>query len=484
MPMSSKNIRETLPDFPLAGTRADPVRATTDAEISTRYLIENGYYVPRYPPEDLTRKQRDEKLLDKRIKRFFYSCEPRLDVSCTKTEIDADIAKFDETFSKLSEKRASEGKGPFSLSIPYRDMTDEERAILSEGAHIVGAAVNRLGRLGQTIIQGNRIGVKIEYDDAYIAEHMDAIENEFKALHDKLTDTSHESLVRCVLTRAGRVDHDGVFHHLIREIGKPVMSHFRKFEERMATLDESVDTPITRIARDNIVVDIGRCLDSIDEVNEAIRPIYSSKKFAQLIDDVRAARKGDNPLINPRTNELNLSNYTASLEEYVELSRARASLKSDDHKNCRPVTNRLRHLRDTLAVQHGTLFKYADSIGDIELRNSIKLVVRGVEMIEEMTELRLPRNHTATVIYDKDLKEFEGRDASSVGRFKEKVAREVSRWQDGPTTSVNSTNSYGDAAACSRMAKLVSHHGGQASKHPRIASTSANGQLGVQTGRF
>jgi PHP family Zn ribbon phosphoesterase len=454
----------TLPQWRLAGKRVSDTTADTSWIISNTvkedgshnriekgsatdqhksaqhaYRIEKGYLIPEYPPETDTRQHRDEDLLEKRIKRFFYACEPRLDVEYTREQIDADIVTFDEAFERLNTQRANQKKEPFSLSLPYRSITNEERAILSDGAIIVGAAVNRLGRLGKIIIQGNRAGVKIEYDDDYIAQHMDAIEREFSALYTKLTDNTHESLVRCVLTRGRRVDHDRVLHHLIREINRPVMPHMKRAKEQMAKLtDDSTDAPIVAVARNNIVIEIGNCLEAIDEVNDAITPIYKSTKFATLINDVRAARRGDAPVVNPRTNDLNLKSFVPLIEEYVELSRARACLRSDDHDNFKPISARLRHLRDTLTVQQGTLFKYADSIGDIDLRTSIKLIARGLELVSEMAELRLPRNSRANGIYDQELEEFNGRDASSVGRFKEKVARDVERWKDNeiPATTV------------------------------------------------
>lgn len=443
--MQTNNTLDHLPGWPHAGKRSDSIPADDPARGNYRKGYE--YLIPNYPPDTDKRVYRDQDLLDKRVKRFFYSCEPRLDVECTASQISNDIAKFDAEFEALNTVRANEGKPPFTLATPYRSLSDPERELLSDGATIVGAAVNRLGRLGRIIIQKNRSNVKIEYDDAYVAEHLADIEREFVSLYLKLTDSAHESLVRCVLTRNGRVDHDGVFHHLIREIYKPVEPYRQRSEAATASItDESQDAPIVEVTRQNILTEINNCLGAIDEVDAAIAPIYASRKFAKLIDDVNAARKGDNPLITPRTHDLNMNSFVSNVQEYVALSCARACLKSEDHANCAPVARRLRHLRDTLAVQQGTLFKYADSTGNLELRNSIKLVARGIELVEEMAELRLPRNSKANGIYDQELEAFKGRDASSVGRFKEKVARDIWRWQD---------RIFGAATACASTANEV-----------------------------
>lgn len=448
--MKAIDTLDHLPDWPHAGKRSDSIPADDPARGNYREAYE--YLIPNYPPDTDKRVYRDQDLLNKRVQRFFYSCEPRLDVECTASQISDDIAKFDADFAALNKARADEGKEPFSLATPYRSLSDPERALLSDGATIVGAAVNRLGRLGRIIIQNNRSGVKIEYDDAYVAEHMPDIEREFLSLYLKLTDESHQSLVRCVLTRNGRVDHDGVFHHLIRELMKPVAPHMQRSEAATASIpDEAQDAPIVEVTRQNILTEINHCLGAIDEVDAAIAPIYTSRKFAQLIEDVNAAREGNKPLITPRTHDLNMASFVSNVQEYVVLSRARACLKSEDHKNCTPVARRLRHLRDTLAVQQGTLFKYADSRGDITLRNSIKLVARGIELVEEMAELRLPRNSKANGIYDQELEAFNARDASSVGRFKEKVARDVGRWQDSPLPSVTGAK-MNTALACAYTA--------------------------------
>lgn len=452
--MTPNQTLNHLPDWPHAGKRSDSLPVSDPAR--AHYHETYNYLIPKYPPDTDKRVYRDQDLLDKRVKRFFYSCEPRLDVECTASQISNDIAKFDAEFEALNKARADEGKEAFSLATPYRSLNGPERQLLSDGATIVGAAVNRLGRLGRIIIQKNRSNVRIEYDDAYVAEHLADIEREFVSLYIKLTDESHKSLVRCVLTRNERVDHDGVFHHLIRELMKPVAPHMQRSEAATASItDESKDAPIVEVTRQNILTEINHCVGAIDEVDDAIAPIYTSRKFAALIEDVNAARKGDNPLITPRTHDLNMNSFVSNVQEYVTLSRARACLKSEDHENCAPVARRLRHLRDTLAVQQGTLFKYADSTGNLELRNSIKLVARGIELIEEMAELRLPRNSKANGIYDQELDTFKGRDASSVGRFKEKVARDIERWQDAPGIMVNKTARLGTAAACASTANEV-----------------------------
>ncbi len=389
----------------------------------SEYTVIGGYLIPHYPPDPDKRQHRDEELLKKRVKRFFYSSEKGIDVECTAAELDADMQEFEQKFAAVSAARRAAGQPEFSLSIPYRQMSAGERELLSRGAVLVGHAVNRLGRIGCIIIQGNRDGVKIEHDDDYIATHMSAIQKEFKTLWAKLTDEANVSLVRCVLTRDGAIDYDGVFHHLIREIGKPVLPYLGSVAKTaIADVDMTADWAPVQAARNNIVGDIGKCLGAIDEMALNLRRIEDTAEFANLLKRAQAAPA--------RTRELELSDYPALSSEYVELCRARASIKSEDTPNFMPLAARLRFIGKELELQHRALLDYARISNNGTGVDALELLMHGTHLIGDMTELHLPRNHTALDVYDRETEAFTRDprtgapaclDASSVGRLTSKI---------------------------------------------------------------
>jgi hypothetical protein len=397
------------------------------------YNVEKGYLIPHYPQTGETRRRRDTQLLKDRVQRFFYSCEPRLDVTCSKEYLDAELASFDRKLAAINAQRADAGKPPFSLSMSYRAMTEEERSLLSDGAQIVGHAVNRLGSIGVALLQGSREGVKIEYSDEYIKNHRDKIVSEVASLWARIIDDSNLNLVRCVLTRDGNVDHDGVFHHLIREMIKPVQSILMQDHSPRTKAEQQQDTPIIQETRTNIVSQIGYCLEAIDEVALNLQNISMNPAFGRLVNHNRLlqpksliamaeARRHDttSPLL-PKTEDFNVKTYHDDMREYTEICRARACIKTEDNDNFTPVASRMRYLEKQLDMHHKFLFKVAETLNDENIVEAVRQLKRGVALMGEMAELRLPRNRNANGIYDKDNPAFNNRDASTVGRLKERI---------------------------------------------------------------
>ncbi len=421
-----------LPDWRYAGKRTDsavanarlkegsqeiaiflhPSPKKVDKVIKREYVVENGYLIPRYPVQEREYKRREEELLKDRVQRFFYSAEPGLDINRSGPQIAMEILLFDEKLREINIKRKQEGLPNFDFSTPYRQMAQEERQLMAQGAQVVGHAVNRLGRLGSIVIQGNRDGIKFEHDDAYIAANMDKIKEEFTTLWTKIAFTEKD-IVRCVQTRDGKPDYDGVFSDLIREIAKPLQPILWGEHLTKTSTPEAENN-----SRTNIVTKIGYTLEAIDEVATAMRSVYQHPEFSQLIK--RAAKiDGDA--------DFTVKDYRGLLNEYVEVSRARAVIKSEDADNFNPVAARLRYLQTELTLHHETLFKNTQysfigkGIHDERLERAISTLKRGVALMGEMAELRMPRNHRALDVYDRHAKEFKDRDASSVGRYKEEV---------------------------------------------------------------
>lgn len=432
-----------LPDWRYAGKRDDSVIANArleekgqkiaiflhaspknvDKVIKREYFVESGYLIPRYNVQEHDYRRREEELLIDRVQRFFYSCEPGLDIVRTGQQIKDEIALFDSKLSEIRNARQEQGLPEFNFSTPYHDMNGEERQLLAEGSQIVGHAVNRLGRLGRIILQGNHDGVKYEHDNAYIKRHIEVIKAEFTDLWIKIAFTDKD-IVRCVLTRDGKPDHDGVFADLIREIGKPLRSVIGgEALSRTATPDAETES------RKNIVTKIGYTLEAIDEVAEAMAQISQHPNFSRLLKQAASKQEKPQERASGIPNDLSPSNYRGLLREYIEISRARACIKSDDADNFNPVAARMRFLQNELGLHHEALFKSTQyeimgkSYHDENSARAITMLKRGVALMGEMAELRMPRNCRALDVYDRESPEFKNRDASSVGRYKEDIVK-------------------------------------------------------------
>jgi hypothetical protein len=392
--------------------------------IKREYIASNGYLIPRYPVEERSYRRREQELLIDRVLRFFYSCEPGLDIERTGRQIANEIALFDTTLREINASLHKQDQPDFNFSTSYREMSAEERMLMAQGAQVVGHAVNRLGRLGRLILQGNRDGVKIEYDDQYVTEHMKDIQKEFSDLWIKLAFTDKD-IVRCVLTRDGKPDHDGIFADLIREIGKPLQAVISDQQ-----LPDSATPEVEQHARNNIITKIGYTLEAIDEVATAMAKISQHPNFNRLLKRTCEEQARANPHRGVE-DDLSVSNYRGLLKEYIEICRARACLKTDDADNFTPVAARLRFLQTELGLHHETLFKNTQyplmgrSSHDPKSEQAISLLKRGVGMMGEMAELRMPRNQQALDVYDRYSEEYKDRDASSVGRYHEEIERVV-----------------------------------------------------------
>ena len=463
----------SLPDWRYAGKRADSVvinargqvdgqqiayllhpaahpdpAKNQDQQYETReYVVEKGYLIPRYPATESSYRRREEKLLMKRVQRFFYSCEQGLDATHTGQQIAQELKLFDHSLAAINEERAQAGEPPLSLSTPYSQMSAKERMLVNQGAQFVGHAVNRLGRLGSIILEGHRGHVNFEHDDDYVRDHMDEIKSEFKQLWIKIA-FGEESLVRCVMTRDGKPDHDGVFHDLIREMAKPVMTVIE--QENIA----DTSTPETEVrTHQNIATKIGDTLEAIDQVAATMRLISYAPNFCNLskrtIDKIkrdheRPPQEEDSILESPVPKDLSPASYRSLMNEFVEICRARACIKSEDADNFSPVATRFRFLEKELTLQHQVLFQGAKysvmgkGVHDETSEKAVTLLKRGVLLMSEMAELRMPRNDSSVGVYDRGTQGFKDRDASSVGRYEEEVKHFLERTKQIPVAASGS----------------------------------------------
>lgn len=384
---------------------------------------EHGYLVPHYKTDDphtsdVDVSRRDIGLLSSRVKKFFYSAQPGLDIFRTKEQLDKSLRRLKPLFKE------------FSFDKSYKDLSDDERALVNDAAQTVGHAVNRLGALGAIIIQGDRHNVKIEYDDAYIDEHMADICKEFEMLWADLAFSEEgRRMIACVMTRGEYKDHDGVFGHLIREIGKPVMGHIphksvkNTYDDGTFKPQDVVDAEVHAMiekqslraeehTRSNLVQDIGATMLAIDQVNNSMHVMMDHELFGPFARSTQSAIN-HNLLKDIRpTKDLDLTNYRGMVREFTDLSKARVGIRSEDSEDFDPIDRRLKTLRGEIKFCHDAMEAFAKQKGDKIALATLPLLERGVDLISEMTELRLPRNKHASGM--------EGRQ-TTVERYAEKV---------------------------------------------------------------
>lgn len=376
----------------MAGEQPYKIIKVSDKDGEKRYLVPH-YQVDDPKTSDADVHHRDIRLLNSRVRKFFYFAQRGLDVSSTKEQASAEMSMLLPRFKD------------FRFDKPYREHTEDERELIAHAAHAVGHAVNRLEALGEIIIQGERGSAHIEYDDAYIANHMDSICKEFYALWSQLCENEEgQRMCACVMTRDGYKDRDGVFAHLTREILKPVMGHINN--KNVAGLEA-----IEAVTRNNLVQDIGSTMLAIDQVHMGMQVMMEHERFSEFATQTQAAINRKLHKV-PSATDLDISNYRGMVREYVELSRARAGIRSEDFEDFRRANNRLTFLRGELDFSHQAMKRFAEQKGDKIAQSAIPLLDRGIDLITEMSELRLPRNNLASGI--------DGRE-STVQRYTDKV---------------------------------------------------------------
>lgn len=486
--------RREEPPFTVIGCDSQRLDPISGVAVERDYKLVDGYLVPHY----VTNKDRDRsnlQLLESRVDRFFEMAEEDIRFEVSYGHLEQELEQFDKTFAKINEKRAALGKPPFSITSNKNTWTQEERDFISNGAVIVGHTVTRLEKLGKILLEAERFKLSETYNSTMakelcaeirlmgmddLAHDIDLLGNptkdnlrrlmtrvamEFKSLHNNITNEDHIMLVRCVLTRDGRVDHDGIFHHLIREIMKPTMAPMQHWlrtsvkelnrqlegatdEDTKADLTKRIER-VTReesgmqtqlnMARNNIVTEIGACLGAIDDMHSIMSVMTKHPMFAQFISvHNRRIQHGDERM---GLSDMPLDKYQDTLDEYVELSRARACVLREDPENFGPLLRRWRFLGNELDAYHDTMMGFASGSKGRPIPtvvNTLELLDRGKNIIKEMAVLRLPRSHRSTTIYDTGMKpddrpddthvreadrlsDKQKDDMSTVGRFRRKV---------------------------------------------------------------
>ena len=445
--------------------------------------LETLYLVPYYEKNSSLDTRKDQ--LNSTVARWFGIAKENLNVARTCNEIDHELTAFVDGYAMAQRHR------PFSLSKPYPEMTAAERKLVERGCMLTGHIISRLGRDGNLILSGGDTkGLRALEDiqelilrwsdqpqeDLAALEHMkkpardtlrrDLVIKDFNHWIDVLTkqydpgeDTvlrykdadgvektfPSDELMRCVITHKKLRDHDGTLSYLAHEIRKVMTDELFIIEqERMAHTDPAHFAPlprkeqleihrdIERMTMDGIVTYLGHTCKAIDEAYLAMCDIADHPRFQSFL---RFAKPAPEQIDEARHDA---SHYRTLLRGYAEAARKRCTISSKDADNfdaaaleCTHIAEELRWLHNDLSntLNHasGRCFKPGEKL---RLRESLKLLERGVTIIESMAEERIPRNANAPEAYDKHLPEYAGRDPSSVGRLKENIGRWVSEMDD------------------------------------------------------
>lgn len=243
-------------------------------------------------------------------------------------------------------------------------------------------------------------------------------------------------LMRCVITNNDLRDHDGELSYLVYEIRKiltdeimierhehlaesnPAIPHYRPKEERKLRDAHEARTI------DGIVSSIGFTCRAIDETYDALKQVIEHPRMRQLMHMVQPTAE------TVDGEQHDVSEYRSMLRHYVELARRRCSINSRDAENFDATKLETDHLHTELRWLQDELRSRLDAMpagaafgleGKRPLREGLTLMSRGLELIHSMAEERIPKNRNAPEVYDRERPEFKGRDASSVGRLREKV---------------------------------------------------------------
>ena len=236
------------------------------------------------------------------------------------------------------------------------------------GRTLVGAMVQRMGRLAEAILQENTDGITIElpYDKAiFLAE--------FKAYYKFLVvDVEHSPILfvrlRDKSPQGDTSDHDDALFDLVREIGKPlVMPEHMVYE--------------------SILRKIGYAMEAIDQTAAALQRLIQEPQIAQLLEGLHL-------------NDPTVPAYACLLVEYTALCRARAGFKREDFDNIGPVDERTAMLKVAFETMHEALFGMVHANARYQFAAVMELVNSGLALIQDQAILRYPRNGKLATMQD------------------------------------------------------------------------------------
>lgn len=358
-----------------------------ESDTSREYWVHKGYYVPFYPAsEEALGKAEQMRLLDdtatELARRFFRQAEIGINVRFNAVQID--ILKENYTQEKdPAYKRA-------------------------KGALLIGACVNRMERIAHALI-AVKSGADIR--DYRVQENdVETLKDQFNAYGNMLmgADPACPNLFAHVRLRNGVEDRDGILEEMISEVIKVS------------------DTRTLSMLNQGRAMKIGQAMESMDRTRDAIKSIFDTSWPHK--DSDQMARNMARALI-PHVNDLTQMSRgrvgvkTSDAENYTEayamqnatLSRFRETIRAfhDQCQNTRDealdkvIQGEPNHNAGASAIarQNAQLVRHMQ-----QLDRALDLIEEGVEMIMEMSEIRMShqseRGKQHIDLFEKSIREW------------------------------------------------------------------------------
>lgn len=335
--------------------KAEPVAL----EDGHSYWVSHGRYVPFFESNQGAEKFRDfERMVSELTDRFFRNAQPEINRQHNAADISYLMERYDAAPLSGSERQ-------------------------TVGARLVGAMINRMGRLAQAIIEKRRTGIVPDILDIERDMPIEAMEAQLSRYYQRLMqDTDLVSQVRRnqgmrILamdvdsgSQSPRFDYDGVLHEMIQEVGKA--SAFKPDHDQAARHAPSPD-PTSKEER---ALDRSENLISQGRVNKIGNAMRCVDDITRLLDKISTH---DPQLLQSPTGAL--------LKDMGDAAKALLGLKKGDVKNYIAAEV----LYESRQKDLNRL--YFQSINKSEITNqSLVIVQKGFDLIKDMVTTRLACN--------------------------------------------------------------------------------------------
>lgn len=382
-------IFDTIP-YRYAGQKAAPGDEDVFTHEGQHYRINNGYYIPYYARKNGEPiERRSEELVVDRCRKFFHMAEPDIDLMWSREAIEAQMKRV--------------------------QAATNEREKAAEARMLVGAMVNRIERLARVFLQkGSLIGTRIDLTDAQkegiksitkdddtdtIRIKLEKLASEFEEYYGYLTaepPDGHADLTRCVRLRDYSRDNDDLLLDFVRD----TMKGFLNLDSRLAE----------RETYSGVINKIGWAQENIDQLHTRMKSVLKVNNAMPLLTSAHHELYGEN------------TSYLESLQEFVDVARARTCIKSEDYESFAPVLARLGVLEERLHTTHSAMRMTAREGRDIEAQQVRDLLDQGIKLIMRCAEARTPINeHSPHAGGIESITEAEKRTQSSTGKFEAAV---------------------------------------------------------------
>ncbi len=378
------------------------------------------YLLPYYEREDHAFLRQEKRMVQSRVSRFFELAQQGIRNEKSADEILAAI----ETYR-------TDGKN---------------------GAMLVGAMMDHLEALSLTIIDVSKLNPKFAdttnpafnelvqefrffYNFVCYGEKLAYMQSTWnkKPEHCPEPPIEANTLMSSVRLADGSADVDGLFGYYAREIGKIVSVETGSRYHSM-TNDErkAARKMIEKISREAVTRYVGLACGAIDHVHDALNYyVLGNHQFQRILRDNREH-------LPTLTDEgLSAANYQFLLDDFATKARARTCIRLKDSSFFKAADAEFTEAAQRLNDANEAILSLPELPNAV--KDGVELSQRGINLIGNMAQTRLPRDHNAPA-FDKD----KGKKLSSVAMLE----ADLQKWS-ARSARMNA------AVACAYTAKEV-----------------------------